>query len=363
MNQKQLLEVIKALKHEILDLLINQNMADDDVAQQTLSTINSMFKQLDLEIDDVIPRETLVAYFGGVDEATKLLDKAGIDPKYGLGASISSKGIVRSSFNSRVHLEAIAEITDNTMLDLKAAIRTAQRNANSSIETALKAVKSDLQGGIVKGNPREIITQRVAESFTKEGMTSFITIDNRQLPLDFYSEVVARTNLKKANIDGALSRYKENGIQYVTVAGGTPTCHECAAYRGIVFSLVEGDPDFPYLPPNTFPLHPNCNCSLEPYVITYKTQKEIDAAKNKASTFNPDKDTRSKSQKEAYERQQSFNRQANAEKKQFMEWNATLGAENYKTLGAFRRAKRSNSLRFQGLQSEFRSLRMTKSIK
>lgn len=363
MNQKQLIEVIKAMKHEILDLLINQNMADDDAAQQTLSAINEMFSRLNLEIDDVIPKETLVAYFGGVDEATKALDKAGIDPKHGLAASISSKGIVRSAFNSQVHLEAIAEITDNTILDLKASIRTARHNTNISIETALESVKGDLQSGIIKGDPRKVITQSVAESFSKEGMTSFTTIDNRQLPLDFYSEVVTRTNIKKANIDGALSRYKENGIQYVTVTGGTPTCHQCAAYRGIVFSLVEDDPDFPYLPPNTFPLHPNCNCSLEPYVIIYKTQKEIDEAKKKATAFNPDKDTRSDKQKAAYEKQQAFNRQANAEKKQFMEWNATLGAENYKTLGAFRRAKRSNSVRFQELQSEFRSLRMMKSIK
>src|SRR5699024_10528789 len=131
MKQKQLLEVIGAMKHQILDLLINQNLADDEVAQQTISAINEMFSRLDLEIEDVIPQETLTAYFGGVDEATKALDKAGIDPKGGLAASISSSGKVRSAFDNHVHMEAIAEITDNSMLDLRAAIRTAKRNARS----------------------------------------------------------------------------------------------------------------------------------------------------------------------------------------------------------------------------------------
>src|SRR5699024_1818150 len=161
---------ISAMKHEILDLLINQNLADDEVAQQTLSVINEMFSRLDVTVEDVIPKETLVSYFGGVDEATKALDKAGIDPKGGLAASIYSSGNVRSAFDNRVHIEAIAEITDNSMLDLRAAIRTAKRNANASNETALSAIKNDLQKGIIQGKARQVTPQRVAESFAKEGM-------------------------------------------------------------------------------------------------------------------------------------------------------------------------------------------------
>src|SRR5699024_379005 len=283
MNQKQLLEVIGAMKNEILDILLSANLAKDKQAQQALLTIESMFERLDLEVTEVIPKEVLTSYFDGVDEATKALNKAGIGPKHGLAASISGSGKVASAFNNHVHLEAIAEITDNTMLDFKAAIRTARNNTNLSVKDALSSVKKDLQSGIIKGSPREIITRRAAESFIKEGMTSFITVDGKKLPLDFYSEVVTRTNLKKANIDGALNRYTDNGIQYVTVSGNTPTCHECYQYRDIVFSLINNGGDFPYLPPNTFPLHPNCECSISPYVIEYKTQSEINDAKNKAA--------------------------------------------------------------------------------
>ncbi|HLR69434.1 MAG TPA: phage minor capsid protein [Virgibacillus sp.] len=363
MNQKQLIEVIKAMKHEILDLLINHNLADDDTAQQTLNAINEMFKRMDLEIDDVIPKETLVAYFGGVDDATKALEKAGVSPIGGIAASISSKGIVRSAFNSQVHLEAIAEITDNTILDLKAAIRTARRNANTSIETALESVKSDLQSGIIKGDPRKVITQRVAESFAKEGMTSFVTVDGKKLSLEHYSEIVTRTSLKQAHTKGMTSRYEENGEYLFTLDINDPTCSQCEARRGIIFTSDPGDEEFPYLSDDDVHPHPQCQCSKRVYVRDYKSNVQLERDKERSKKYNPDVDNRSKSQKEAYERQQALNRQANAEKKQFIEWNATLGAENYKTLGAFRRAKRSNSVRFQELQSEFRSLRMTKSIK
>ena len=353
MKQTQLLEVIKSLKHEILDLLINQNMADDQAAQQTLSIINNTFSRLNLEVEDVIPEETLIAYFGGVDEATKALNAAGVNPVGGLAASISSGRKVASAFRNHVHLEAIAEITDNTMMDLKAAIRTAKRNTEVSIETALSSVKSDLKKGVIHGDARKVTTQRVAESFAKEGMTAFITVDGKKLPIDFYSEVVTRTNLKKANTDGALNRYIENGIKYVTVSGGTPTCHQCQSYRDIVFSLVDDGGDFPYLPPNTFPLHPNCNCSLRPYVIEYKTESEIEAAKKKASNFDPDKDTRSDSQKKAYADRQALNRKRNQEKKEFANYKAVLGDDAPKTLGGYRRSKASNSDNFVQMKEDY----------
>src|SRR5699024_2330873 len=190
MKSEQLIEVIKTMRIEILDKLLNTDLLNEEQANRALATINDMFKRLDLDIDDVIPQDILFSYFGGVDEATKALDKSGVNPTGGLAASITSSGQVRSAFNNQVHMEAIAEITDNTMRDLKAAIRTARRNTSASIETALAAVKSDLQSGAIQGKSRKGVTQRVAESFAKNGMTSFTTVDGKRLPLDFYSRVV-----------------------------------------------------------------------------------------------------------------------------------------------------------------------------
>ncbi|GGB41669.1 hypothetical protein GCM10011409_18990 [Lentibacillus populi] len=362
MNSEQLLEITKVLKLEILELLQNTNLANDKNAQQTLQTIDNMFSRLDIAVEDVIPAESLKAYLEGVDEATKALSGAGINPTNGLAASISGSGQVSSAFNNHVHLAAIAEITDNTMLDLKAAIRTARKNTNASIEAALTSVKRDLQSGIIQGKSRKVITKRVAESFAKEGMTSFTTVDGKKLPLDFYSEVVTRTNLKSANVQGANNRYLENGVGLVEIFERSDGCAECAKYNGIVVSLTGKHEGFPTteeapLPPR----HANCRGSVRPYVIEHKTDKEIEDAKKKWKSFDPNKDTRTVAQKKAYEEQQRLNRINNYEKKRYADIKGVLGDDAPANLGAFKRMKRANTDNYNKLIQDYQDT--LKSIK
>lgn len=348
MNQKQLLEVTAAMKDEILNLLINNNLANDRTAKRTIANINNMFDRLDIEIEDVVPEEVFNHYFMGVDEATSKLTKAGLVIK---GGSVA-KGT--STLMSQVHLNAISEVTDNLMLDLKAAIRTSKRHTNISIIETLESVKGDLKNGIIKGSPRKEITKRVAESFNQNGMTSFITVDGKKLPLDFYSQVTTRTNLKKANTDGAVNRYIENGEDLVKVSGNTPTCGHCYSFRGKVFSLSGKDKRFPSAEGMLPPYHPQCQCSVSVWVIDYKTDAEIAKEVKRAKLFNPENDTRSKSQKKAYTKDQDRKRKLNDDKKQYASYKSVLGNDAPKTLGGYRRSKTSNSERFVEMKQDYR---------
>lgn len=241
------------------------------------------------------------------------------------------------------------------MLDLKAAIRTAKLNTNLSIDTALKSVKNDLKKGIIHGDTRKVTTQRVAESFAKEGVTSFITVDGKKLPLDFYSEVVTRTNLKSANVQGANNRYLENDVGLVQIFERVDGCSDCAKYNGIVVSLTGEHEGFPTVKDAPLPpRHPNCRGSTRPFVIEYKTYKEIEDAKKKWENFNPNKDTRSRSDKAAYEKRQALNRKRNAEKKQYADYKAVLGDDAPASLGGFRRSKASNSDNFVQMKQDYR---------
>jgi len=354
MNNEQLLEIIKAMKLEILEILQNTNLANDKEAQRTLQIIDTMFQQLDIAVEEVIPAESLKAYYAGVDEATKALSLAGVNPVGGLASSITASGQVRSAFTSHVHMEAIAEITDNTMLDLKSAIRTARQNTYFTLMTTLQDVKEDLQSGVIQGKARRVITQRVSESFAKDGMKAFQTIDNRWLNLDTYSEIVVRTQLKQANTNGAIARYRENGQDLVKISGNTPTCHKCHAYRGMVFSLSGEDDRFPPAEGNLPPYHPQCNCSASVYAISFHSDKEINKEVERAKTFDPNKDTRSKSQRDAYNKQQALHRWNNETKKQYARYKAVLGDDAPKTLGGFKRSKKSNSENFKELQRKYR---------
>lgn len=353
MTNEELLTVISAMKMEVLDIIINTDLSKDKQAQKTLLTIDNMFKRLDQSVEDVIPAESLKAYFRGVDEATKALSAAGISPVGGLAASLSTSGSVAKAYRTHVHMNAVAEITDDLMLDLKAAIRTARQNTYFTLKTTLADVKEDLQRGIIQGKARTEITKRVAESFTRDGMTSFITSDGKKLPLDFYSQTVTRTNLKMAHTTGAGERYRENGMDLFTVTGSTPTCHQCAPLRGIVFTLNPNRTDYTYMDPKDIIRHPNCQCSMSVWVEEYKTESEIRNAQRKSKAFDPDKDTRSKSQKEAYAEQQRLHRINNYEKKRYADIKGLLGDDAPANLGAFKRMKRANTDNYNKLIRDY----------
>lgn len=350
MESDKLIEVIKALKFEVIDLLQSNDLMNDVKALETLNAIDDMFTRLDIAVEDVIPADVLQSYFTGVDEATLLMHDKGLNVAGGLNASISSSGQVTSSFKTHAHLAAIAEVTDNTMLDLKAAIRTAQQNTYFTLKTTLEEVKQELQSGIIRGNTRIDITAKVAQAFERDGLTSFITVDGKKLPLDFYSEVVVRTNLKDANVKGAVNRYLENDVGLVEIFERDDGCEVCARYNGIIVSLTgehEGYPttDEAPLPPR----HANCRGSVRPYVIEYMDEDEIQADLKKWEEFDPEKDVRSEADKKAYEESQRLNRIANDEKKRYATIRATLSDDAPKTLGAFKRMKRANSKGYKRL--------------
>lgn len=355
MESDKLLEVTKALRLEVIKILYTYDLTNDNRALEVLTAIDDMFERLDVAVEDVIPEDMMHSYFEGIDNAGLLMSEAGVSVAGGLQASISSSGKIASAFKTQAHLDAIAEVTDNTMMDLKAAIRTAQQNTYFTLKTVLEEVKDELQSGIIRGNTRRDITAKVAQAFEKDGLIAFVTSDGKKLPIDFYSEVVTRTNLKDANIKGAINRYKENGQDLVKISGNTPTCHECYAYRGIVFSLSGEDERFPPAKGNLPPYHPNCNCSASVFVESYHSEEEMNREAENSKGFNPDKDTRSESDKKAYAEQQRLNRINNYEKKRYATVVATIGKENSpKTLGAFKRMKRSNSKGYKELMQKMR---------
>jgi len=362
MESDKLLEVTKALRLEVIKILYTYDLTNDNRALEALTAIDDMFERLDVAVEDVIPEDMMHSYFEGIDNAGLLMSEAGVSVAGGLQASISSSGKIASAFKTQAHLAAIAEVTDNTMMDLKAAIRTAQQNTYFTLKTVLEEVKDELQSGIIRGNTRQDITTKVAQAFEKDGLKAFKTVDDKWLPLDFYSELTVRTNLKIANNKGSINRYRENGIDLVRVQGHEPTCHACAVYQGKVFSINRDNKDFPYIGEDTFPLHPNCMCSLQPFVITYATDEEIAQAKKEVEGFDPNVDTRSESDKKAYAEQQRLNRINNYEKKRYATVVATIGKENApKTLGSFKRMKRSNSKGYKELMRKMREERGAKS--
>lgn len=358
MNTEQLLAYFLEVIEEIFaSVLSAEDLLNDKNKMALLQSIFEALDRLGVAVEEVIPVETARAYFGGVDEATALLTNAGVSVAEAGALTLTAGGqIATGVVQRRIHLEAVDAIAGDTMMDMKAAIRTAKNSAVTTIDEALAEVKGAIAKGIIKGEHSKVAAQKVAQAFAKHGLTAFVTSDGKKLPLDFYARTVTRTKTRTAHTTGAVNRYKETGVKFVKINEHHPTCHVCARYQGMVVALEENEYGFPTtdgipLPP----YHPNCQHTVSPYVIEFKTEAEIQEEKKKWEQFNPEKDVRTTAQRQAYEKEQAIRREANQEKKNYAKMLAALGDKAPKTIGAYRRMKRKNDEKWKQLQSEYLS--------
>lgn len=320
----------------------------DTNTARLLTNIEAMFDNLGVKMAEWLPPEIAKLYFEGIDNAHEHLASQGIE----MPGKALLNGKITTDFKTKVHVEAVNEIVNDTMMDLAAAIRTAKESYGISYENALNQIRDDIAKGLVTGNNREYIINKVKTTLSSNGFTSFTTIDGKKLPLDFYARTVTRTKLRMANNHGHANRLTELGHDLYYVTGRNPTCGECAKYRGHVFSMSGEDDRFPYLDPfATFPVHPNCQCMIRPWVETYKTEDELQEAIEHAKNFNPNRDPRTKAQREAYAHDQKLKRIARQEEKHYLLMKSIIGPKAPKTIGAYRNIKRNNPAKFEELKT------------
>lgn len=336
---------------EIMGKALGKIITSKDLLQEKNPTkltefIINLLTRVERLISTVVPASVLNSYKEGLKAAEKNLVEAGVD------------NVIVAGIFSKIHQEAITAITEDTMLDLHAAVRTAKKMAKTNIDKVLEEVRNDIKNGLLEGNNNEVVSKRVAQTFAKNGLTSFITSDGKNLPLDFYAKTVVKTKMREANTVGAVNRYLENDVQLVQIDDHKPTCHVCARYEGMVISLTGKHEGFKSIKDTGVklpPYHPHCEHTIRPFVIKNKTDDEIQTEKDKWKKWNPEKDTRTEAQKKAYEKEQAIRRVANQEKKQYANMKAVLGYKAPKTIGAYRRMKRKNDEKWMKLQSEYLS--------
>lgn len=331
---------------EIAGMIETSNLTKNTDRQQLYATISELVEVLNDEASEQVPYAMAVEYFQAYDHAAELLGQR--------GTSFNSDGTFRANTMRQVHIEALEAILDDTMMDLRAAYRTFEQNAIGSIDTAVKKVQAELASSMVTGN-RNHLKRNVMKAFREQGLSSFVTEDGKQLPLDFYASTVVNTKMSQVNTAGHIKRYEDADNDLVQVNARPETCEHCAAHDGMVYSLSGNHPKYPEMTDELKPpYHPNCACGIAPIVEDFLTDSErkvIDERVAKGVDFDP----RTDAEKALYARDQRINRRNNAEKKLFMKMQAELGADAPASLGAFRRAKRANTSTYQDLYSRYLS--------
>lgn len=337
LSEQQIEQLIDYANDQVRTLVANYNVEtfeNDKDLQRMYIAISNMYDELNVALSDVLPPAIYESYISGVKKAEQLLEVAG------LGAvSLGSKG-VQDLIKAPLHLEAISTVLSDTLDDLAAAVRTAKRYSVRELDRAFKEVQQELANGMITGFTTEQMIKRVGEKFGDKGMTSFVTIDGKHLPLDFYAKTVTRTKMQTAYNHGHLNRYKERDVKHVLVTGNIPTCAECSVYRGIVFATERGD-KFPYINLHkTFPVHPNCRCNFRPWIKKFKSDDEIQNELEKAKNFDPEKDTRPKSEAKKYDANQRAKQQARQKRLTFNKMQARLGKDGPQSFKEFKNASK-----------------------
>lgn len=331
------------LQQQIALLIATRNILDEREKEKMLRNINNLMEQSEADVRELVGDELANEYEQEITNAIKLLNSRGVK--------------FSTSLDSIVHKSALEYILQDTMLDMRAAYRTANKRLINNIEATLDNVKQDIADGVMYGNTRQKTVKRVYDDFLEKGLTSFTTVDGKELPLDFYAETVTRTKTSTARIQAHSNTYQEAGVDLYEVVGASDPCPVCGAYHNKVFSVNGSDDRFPHVDvQNIFPLHPNCRCSILPYVIEYEDEADINTKIEESKQFDPSKDNRTASQKRKYKEMQDARRKARQEMKQYAKIKGVLGDDAPKTIGAYRRMKRSNSKRYQEIQAQMRSL-------
>ena len=332
----QVENLIRFLVNEIVKLIEGTDIELDANKQRLLLGIDELFHDLDIGLANHIPETLLKRYLEGVQQAEK--DLEGFGMSVGKNADTDPNKLVRAP----QHKEAITNIVTDTMTDLAAATRTAKVYANKNVDKAISDVENELAAGMINGMDTKSISKRVAQKFADQNMTAFVTVDGKHLPLDFYAKTVTRTKMRTANNHGTLNRYKDRKVKHIYVAGNIPTCGECARYRGIVFATERGD-TFPYINLyTTFPLHPNCECNFRPWIMKFKSKQEIDQAKDKAKTFNPDVDPRTQKERDKYKDEQKRRQLARRKQMSYNKMKSRLGKEGPQSYAEYTNAFKNN---------------------
>ena len=167
-----------------------------------------------------------------------------------------------------------------------------------------------------------------------------------KMPVDKYAEMLARTTRIETQNIAMLGKALDDGNDLVECSTISPTCPTCASLQGRIYSISGKTAGYPSLYDTAFKngysiIHPNCRHQFFPYNPKFHTEAERQALEqNTRLPFGID--PQSEQAREAYARSQMQMRRWNKELNEFSKMRELYGADApYKTLGAFRRAYRS----------------------
>jgi hypothetical protein len=152
---------------------------------------------------------------------------------------------------------------------------------------AFKQTEKIIKRGVVAGSSRNKIAENIQDLYIKKfGKVDFVEITSKSGKVirytpEYYSEMVARTELKTMETQATIDATVAAGGDLVMFSEHANPCEICAQYEGNIYSISGNHPVYPQID-QPIPVHPNC----EHYYIPV-TDPAIKAMKKAGKKVNP----------------------------------------------------------------------------
>lgn len=332
-------ELIKAYEEAGLSLLDIIRSLEDGIGKRRQLLL---FKR----IDEIIIQLT-------AESATKMKDILSEEYKQGSREAIQqldSQGVkeIDTSLRPIIHQNAVQEIMNDSFYSILEATENMGVDAKRRIEEATRKAN---QGSLIEGVSRRQATQDAVAELTEQQIIGIIAKNGAMIPIQAYMANVIQYNQRKAHVQGALNRIKENNMDLVYVNEVGITCEYCAMYQGRVYSISGNDPRFPKLDVEP-PYHSHCVHSLSAWVEDYQDSDE----KSRMVTLSnrPFRDNRTQKNIRAYERIQKEKSKRNITRKQWIRYKARM--PDLPSLRTFASHKARDTEKYREWLSNFREI-------
>lgn len=239
----------------------------------------------------------------------------------------------------------------DTYIELQTATKSAGDGLKSRVNSIIKDLHKTGQDSVYN------VQQAIAKDLAQHGILTVTYANGAKQSLRSYAAMAARSaRIESVNI-GEIGRALQSGTDLVKMTEMPQCCKLCGAYQGKVYSISGKDKRFPALfktvLKNGYALpHPNCRHEFIPWHEEIEDPADVEKAIKDSRIQYDEKgelvDVRHQRDIEGYAQWQAGNRQLNREYLEYermKKYYAEQGKEPpYKTLGSFRRARRSDTL-------------------
>lgn len=337
-------------------------------AVAALERVQAILRKMQSDSWTYVPKMIEKQFYVRVPEARKILDIPETAEKHLAGyANAASLVGEQTTIVEQLTMQMMERITDaamTTMSTLQSAIiGRVEPDIYRRVGLEQVAAMQATGRGVNKALPQFVETLR------REGVTAFVDKAGRNWSLHTYCSMVARTTSRQAEILSVLTTDPAHDLYKISSHG--TTCGLCAPYEGRVYSKSGTDPDFPPLAdafgkvdpngPNSLTntylnLHPNCLHSVYPWTPMGRSEEEIQKIKDFSNPAkNPyNVDPRTQKQIDAYRNKEAARRRWLMDYRQFEKYRLTIPNSTPKTFATFQKHKQADDAKYREWQRLYR---------